>query len=266
MRPGPAPSGRWLWSQSWERLLFVHWRVSPASLRSLIPDALEIDTFDGCAWVTQVPFRLGVRLRGTPEIPGLSRFAELNLRTYVRYRGRPGVWFLRIDADKLLAGWIARRLFYLPYVAGRVQLDVDGDTVRFRSSQAGATRFDATYCPTSVARPAAPGSLDEFLVERYRLYSMGRTGRPLASGSSPRAVAVAARGCTDPRQPRAARCRHRASGSGAMAPLRAADPERGLAADPLRRARPDQSSGRSPAWAILTSLGWKRAIGSTRSD
>ena len=91
-------------AQTWHDLLFAHWRVSAAALRPLVPEGLAIDEFDGSAWLAVVPFRMsGVRLRWTLALPWLSVFPELNVRTYVTYKGKPGVWFFSLDAGNPLA-------------------------------------------------------------------------------------------------------------------------------------------------------------------
>src|ERR1700690_3843835 len=93
-RPWPAPSRLWIMKQEWHDLLFLHWPVPPEQIRPLIPGSLDLETHEGSAWVGIVPFRMaGVRLRGTPALPGLSAFPELNVRTYVRSGDKPGVWF-----------------------------------------------------------------------------------------------------------------------------------------------------------------------------
>ena len=80
-RPWPLPRGAWIMAQSWHDLMFAHWRVDAARLRPLVPAALTIDTFESQAWIAVVPFRMsGVRLRGTPALPWLSAFPELNVR------------------------------------------------------------------------------------------------------------------------------------------------------------------------------------------
>ena len=38
-------------------------------------------------------------------MPGISAFPELNVRTYVTLGGKPGVWFLSLDAANRLAVW-----------------------------------------------------------------------------------------------------------------------------------------------------------------
>src|SRR5215213_9215217 len=91
--------------QVWSHLLFLHWAVPVAALRPLVPPGLEIDTFDGRAYVGLIPFTMtGVRPAGIPAIPGFSDAHEVNVRTYVHRDGRdPGVWFFSLDANHLLA-------------------------------------------------------------------------------------------------------------------------------------------------------------------
>src|SRR5205823_6175894 len=94
-RSWALPAGRWTMTQTWHDLLFAHWPLPPDALRSLVPPELEIDTFDGNAWLGIIPFRLsGVRLRGWPEVPLVANFPEINVRTYVTHGGKPGVFFL----------------------------------------------------------------------------------------------------------------------------------------------------------------------------
>ncbi len=115
-RPWPLPAGPWVMAQRWHDLLFAHWPVPAAEVRVLVPAGVEIDTFDGVAWLGVVPFRMSdVRLRGTPALPWLSFFPELNVRTYVVRDGKPGVWFFSLDAGNIAAVAIARRWFHLPY-------------------------------------------------------------------------------------------------------------------------------------------------------
>ncbi len=79
--------------QQWRDLLFVHWPVDAQLVQRLIPRPLEVEQFAGSAWLGFVPFTMrNVRPRYLPAVPGLSGFAETNIRTYVRCNGdRPGV-------------------------------------------------------------------------------------------------------------------------------------------------------------------------------
>src|SRR5688572_16899802 len=117
-RPWPLPAGPWTWRQSWRDLLFAHWPVPAAMLQSLIPKGLVIQEFEGNSWIGLVPFRMtGVMRRPWPDFPWVSAFPELNVRVYVEHErdGKPGVWFLSLDAPNPLAVWTARRFFHLPY-------------------------------------------------------------------------------------------------------------------------------------------------------
>jgi uncharacterized protein YqjF (DUF2071 family) len=93
---------RWTWRQSWRDLLFAHWPIPAAALRSLVPRALEIQEFEGTSWIGVVPFRMaGVMRRPLPDLPWISAFPELNLRFLRRARRQAGVWFLSLDATNL---------------------------------------------------------------------------------------------------------------------------------------------------------------------
>lgn len=170
---------------AWLDLLFAHWRVPSAALRPLIPPALELDEFDGSAWIAVVPFRMsGVRPRFGPSVPGLSDFPELNVRTYVTAEGKPGVWFFSLDAANRLAVRAARRVFHLPYMdAEMVCLDAPsplGRGVKYSSRRTHKgeppAEFAATYGPTGEVFHAQPSSLEYFLTARYCLYAGDRHG------------------------------------------------------------------------------------------
>jgi uncharacterized protein YqjF (DUF2071 family) len=167
--------------QTWEDLLFAHWRVPAAGLRPHVPAGLEIEEHDGSAWLGLVPFRLsGLRARGALPLPGLSSFRELNVRTYVRGPdGRPGVWFFSLDATSRAAVAAARRLYRLPYHHARMTLARAGGRFAVECARLGVhgAVFSARYRPVGEAFHAPPGSLEWFLAERYCLYAADAAGR-----------------------------------------------------------------------------------------
>jgi uncharacterized protein len=179
-RPWPLPRGRWTMRQTWRDLLFAHWPVPVAAVRHLVPASLHVQESDGTSWLGIVPFRMtGVMKRHLPSMPGVSAFGELNLRLYVERDGKPGVWFLSLEASNMLAVWAARRFFYLPYVKARILIEPVGAGFRFRSERLGPgphVRFSATYRPLSPPEEARPGTLEHFLTERYCLYSQSPGG------------------------------------------------------------------------------------------
>ena len=167
-RPYPLPAGRWTMGQTWQNLLFAHWRVPHDLLRPHVPERLELEQHDGSAWIGLTPFRIaGLRLRGALPLPLLSSFYELNCRTYVRGAGRPGIWFFSLDASSRGAVAAARRTYRLPYRHARIE--ADGGS--FRADTEGGGSFHARYHGIGVPAPAAPATLEDFLVERYCLYA-----------------------------------------------------------------------------------------------
>lgn len=181
-RPWPMPAGRWVMAQSWHDLLFAHWPIEAATLRRHIPSALEIDTYEGRAWLGVVPFRMsGVRLRGTPALPWLSAFPELNVRAYVVAEGKPGVWFFSLDAGNPIAVAIARAWFHLPYFRARMSCEERDGWIVYKSGRAhrGAPCgvFNGRYRPAGEAYVARAGSIEHFVTERYCLYAADAGGR-----------------------------------------------------------------------------------------
>ena len=178
-----APAARAVMYQQWRDLLFLHWEYPAAVLQATLPDGLFVDTFGGKAYLGVVPFFMqNIRPRFLPAVPGISHFMELNLRSYVHDRaGVPGVWFHSLDANQWLAVKIARRIFHLPYEHAKMSaIRTAEGRIRFESLRTGE-RANGARCEYDYAHGAelpqpAPGSLEFFLVERYRLYSSGPAG------------------------------------------------------------------------------------------
>jgi uncharacterized protein YqjF (DUF2071 family) len=170
------PARRWVWSQHWLDVLFLHWRVPVADLRPHIPAALTIDTRDGQAWVSLVLFRLRVRPAWLPFMPGLSTLVEVNLRTYVHFRDRPGIWFLSVHADNRWAMALAKLLTAMPYIHAKMAYRRNGDRLQFSAQHPGSEQawMALDFSPTGPNAEKAAGTLDYWLLERYRLYAWDR--------------------------------------------------------------------------------------------
>ncbi|MEZ4472689.1 MAG: DUF2071 domain-containing protein [bacterium] len=175
--PTRRPAGRPQGWQSWRELAFLHWPVPAEILRPTLPPGLELDTYDGVAWVGVVPFLMeGVRpWRIWPKFLAF-RFPELNLRTYVHRGGAdPGVWFYSLDAASWLAVQAARIGWSLPYFHATLGLQREGDRVTYTSRRRrGRAHLDLTYRIGDALPPSDPASLEFFLFERYLLYSWHR--------------------------------------------------------------------------------------------
>jgi uncharacterized protein YqjF (DUF2071 family) len=177
-RTAPMPRNPWVMVQNWHDLLFAHWSIVLEKVRPLVPQELELDVRDGQAYVGVVPFWMsGIRGRYAPPLPGLSRFPELNVRTYVVYNGIPGVYFFSLDAASRLAVRGARWGYKLPYFFAAMQVKSIGEKLEYTSRRLENPRpaeFQGKYWPVSSTRQREPGSLEHFLSERYCLYTVDR--------------------------------------------------------------------------------------------
>jgi uncharacterized protein YqjF (DUF2071 family) len=188
-RPRPLPSGRWQQNQRWNDLLYAHWPVPIPEIAALLPDGLQVDTFQGSAWLGAVPFWMErLKFRGMPEMLGARNFPELNLRTYVRDQrtGTPGIYFFSIDSGSLLAVAAARCFSRLPYYWAEMGLEQRTEReFAFYSRRLLSSRsviFQARYRglgPTRRLAEARPGTLEFFLMERYCLFTRNRAGQPV---------------------------------------------------------------------------------------
>ena len=186
--PTLEPDQPVLLHQNWHHLLFLHWEVPYAELQALVPPGLTIDTFEGKAYIGLVPFTLtGVRPVGTPPLPWISSFHEVNVRTYVHLGGRdPGVWFFSLDASSSIAVAAARAAYHLAYFNAEIEFSASKDPMPVIDFQTHRTddrgpkpahahiRYQPLEGPVT---PAAPGSIEHFLVERYILYAVDEQRR-----------------------------------------------------------------------------------------
>lgn len=161
--------------QTWRDLLFLHWEVPVADLRERVPSDLEIDTFEGRAFVGVVPFTMH-RVRLGPAY--LGTFLETNVRTYVSGGGVPGVWFLSLHCARGLVVAAARAMYRLPYYRARMSSRAGDGGVDYELARVGADAQLAVRWTIldTVPHAAVAGTLEHFLTERYALYGPRRSG------------------------------------------------------------------------------------------
>ena len=167
--------------QTWRDLLFAHWRVDPDRLRRVVPAQLPLDVRDGWCWLAVTPFLVeGFHLRGLPPLPFVASFREVNVRTYVTVDGKPGIYFLSLDASSRLAVRGAHRTYRLPYFRSRASLSRVGGGFEFRSRRVSMdgppAELSVSYTPSGEQLPRREGSLERWLTERYCLYTLDSGG------------------------------------------------------------------------------------------
>ena len=165
----------------WDELTFLHWPYDPSEVQRLLPRDLTVETFDGTAWVGLVPFFLRVGLPGVPSIRSATRFAETNVRTYVRSNdGARGIWFFSLDAERLAAVLTARSTYRIPYFWSEMAIVYRGSTITYSCRR----RWPGPRCADSRVtidvgdryEPPELTELDHFLTARWALFSAPRSG------------------------------------------------------------------------------------------
>ena len=180
-RPYPLPNKIWVMKQIWRDLLFIHYEIDPEQIQKKLPKGLEVDCFEGKTYIAIVPFHMtGIRPRFLPSLPYLSNFAELNVRAYVHKKGKRGVWFFSLDAANPIAVEIARSFFYLPYFNANIHFTENSHKIIYTSIRKDKRGKNAKllleYEPISEVYFSQKGSLENWLTERYCLYSTDSRG------------------------------------------------------------------------------------------
>jgi uncharacterized protein len=170
-----------LMDQDWIALSFLHWPYDPAAVQRLLPPRVTVDTFDGAAWVSLVPFLLRVRIPRGPALPWLGVFPETNVRTYVvGPDGQRGIWFFSLEAPRVLAIWAARLGYHLPYQVAALDMRCDARTRRYASWRLHGPQRSASCRATITVGPRLDDTditpLEHFLTARWRLYTATRGG------------------------------------------------------------------------------------------
>ena len=124
--------------------------------------------------------------RWVPNLPLVSRFPELNVRTYVTIDGKPGVWFFSLDATSKIAVRAARWLFHLNYVDANIDFTKDsnhspGKWIKYHSvrtdANAAPAELNCEYRPVGDSYFAKPETLVHWLTARYCLYTTNPQGQ-----------------------------------------------------------------------------------------
>jgi uncharacterized protein YqjF (DUF2071 family) len=164
--------------QQWRDLAYIHWRYDPAVVQALLPEGIEVDTFDGSAWVGLIPFSMrNISFPFIPPVPYFGSFPEVNVRTYVKRNGVPGVWFFSLDVNRLIPAFVARTTYFIPYCWGSASHTKDGQCLRTTVKRRWPSRSSTQIELTIGEEIKEPSDLAHFLSARWGLYSKGFGGR-----------------------------------------------------------------------------------------
>ena len=155
----------WIIQQKWSYLIFISYEVDKILLNKALPDQLEPDLYEGKAYVSIVPFVMSdIRFFFSPVLP-FSKLYELNLRTYVRYKGKKGIFFFTLDSNHRLGNFIARKFFHLPYRYSNLTFTKENKLLKFSA-------IDSIDLQVKTSTDSLDCHLSKWLTERYSLFTV----------------------------------------------------------------------------------------------
>ncbi|WP_102693059.1 YqjF family protein [Rummeliibacillus pycnus] len=179
----------WVMTQEWHDVYFLHWPVSPEEIRQYVPLDLEIDTFEDQAWISMIFFTMkNFRGRLMPPIPGIHTFLELNVRTYVKHKGKSGVYFFSLDVNHKIVAQLGRFGGFLPFRYANMTSKIDRNVVTFQNRWESMGESLEVFIASVevISEPIQRTQLDYWLTERHYLWTkvMGKLIRQY-NGHSP---------------------------------------------------------------------------------
>lgn len=166
-RTYPLPVGNWKYYQQWHNTTFLHWSMRAEKIAGLLPPGLQLDTFEGNAWVSLVEFEVQkMKAYYLPPFPYISNFREINVRTYVIHKGIRGIYLFSIETDKIIEVLLTRTFIGLPYEKSLIKKS--SDKVQ---SVNNYHNYFLDYSVTPVGLSTVKSKLDYWLTERHCLYN-----------------------------------------------------------------------------------------------
>ena len=169
--------GEPLFYATWDQAVMIHYEAEPAALQRCVP--FPLDLHHGRAFVSLVAFTLrrmrprrGGRLTEWLLKP-IATHEFMNVRTYVRANGEPGIFFLAEWLSNFISVPLGPPVFGLPYRYGRVRYEHEQPSCELRGrvqAKEGAIEYRGRIATEALA-VCAGGSTSEFLMERYTAFT-----------------------------------------------------------------------------------------------
>lgn len=163
----------WILLQKWEHILFLHYPISPETIKTYLPREVELDTYNGQAWISIVSFTVSRnQFRFFLRVPYTYPMLQINVRTYIKRKGEIGVYFFTMDTNKLSAA-LGGRIINAPFLHADMVMRKFANTYHIYSARKGelSAEFEARYFPAGAAFYPEKQSLDYWLLERYIFWS-----------------------------------------------------------------------------------------------
>ncbi|WP_397537083.1 YqjF family protein [Rummeliibacillus pycnus] len=164
----------WVMTQEWHDVYFLHWPIAPEDIRQYVPIELEIDTFEDQAWIGIIFFKMkNFRARLMPSIPSIDTFFELNVRTYVKHKGKSGVYFFSLDVNNKIVSQFAKFGRFLPFRFANMTSKIDQKVVTFQNRWEYTGKFPEVFIASVEvsSEPIQRTPLEYWLTERHHLWT-----------------------------------------------------------------------------------------------
>jgi len=161
-------------TQEWHDVYFLHWPISPEDIQQYVPKELEIDTFEDQAWIGLIFFTMkNLRTRLMPPIPRINTFLELNVRTYVKHKGKSGVYFFSLDVNNKIVAQLGGFSGFLPFRFANMTSKADYHVVTFQNRREYTEKYPEVFIASVEvsSEPIQRTSLEYWLTERHHLWT-----------------------------------------------------------------------------------------------
>jgi uncharacterized protein YqjF (DUF2071 family) len=157
----------------WENLVMANYEVDPVVLAPYLPNGVELDEYEGKAFVSLVGFMFKkTKLFGVP-IPFFGSFEEINLRFYVKRKDgnkiKKGVVFINETVPFTLVALLANNLYKEHYISIPTKHAIAyAATKKIKYQWKMKNHWNSIVVESEIQKnKIEPTSVEEFIFERY---------------------------------------------------------------------------------------------------
>ena len=163
---------------NWENIIMVNYEINPEILMPFLPNGVELDLFEGKAYVSLVGFMFKDTKLFTIPIPKLGTFEEINLRFYVTRTDdgikKRGVVFINETIPYRIVAWMANKLYKEHYtvVPTKHSIAKYSTNQKIKFEWLLNKKWNSIYVDNELSsHEMTPDSLEKFIYEHYYGYT-----------------------------------------------------------------------------------------------
>jgi uncharacterized protein YqjF (DUF2071 family) len=163
---------------NWENIIMANYEIAPEKLIPFLPKGVELDLYEGKAYVSLVGFMFKKTKLFNVPIPHFGTFEEINLRFYVvRKEGdtvKRGVVFINETIPYPIVAWMANKLYKEHYtvVPTKHEITTESKSKKVQFEWLLNKKWNSIYVEaTTEAKVMESQSLEKFIFEHYYGYT-----------------------------------------------------------------------------------------------